>query len=64
MLRFWILTVVVAALALGVGQGGAPMFCVNASELGLAGSPPDLMASVFERGRWRPAQIYISSLKT
>jgi len=57
MLRFWILTVVVVAL--GVGQGEAPMFCVNVGELGLAGSPPDLMASVFERGRWRPAQIYI-----
>jgi hypothetical protein len=35
------------------------MFCLNASELGLAGSAPDLAASVFEQGRWRPAQIYI-----
>lgn len=65
MLRIWVLAVVVAALALGAGQAGAgelgetPMFCVNAGELGLAGSPPDLMASVFERGRWRPARIYI-----
>jgi hypothetical protein len=62
MLRVWLLVLVITALVLAADGGksvGRPMFCLNASELGLAGSAPDLAASVFERGRWRPAQIYI-----
>jgi len=62
MLRVWLLVLVITALVLAAGGGksvGRPMFCLNASELGLAGSTPDLAASVFEQGRWRPAQIYI-----
>lgn len=63
MLRTWAFALVIAVLAMASGQPGAgekpAMFCLTAGELGLTGSPPDLMASVFERGRWRPAQIYV-----
>ncbi len=64
MLRTWISMLILAAVVLAAGNAdsnrpGGAMFCVNASDLGLASSPPDLVASVFEKGRWRPAEIYV-----
>ncbi|MEZ0319434.1 MAG: hypothetical protein ABWK05_05515 [Pyrobaculum sp.] len=49
------------ALALAAYTLAQPpqMFCATAGELGLAGEPPDLAFSVFERGSWRPALAYV-----